>query len=111
MSVTVAQATSLLENILFEPPALAAANAPAEVALSANNFTDSSLGGLAQSIAAMPEATITETVVRYYETLLGRAPAGAEIQSFVSLAETGLSAAQIAQGISAVPASTLACPR
>lgn len=106
MSVTVAQATTLLENTLFESASLAQANASYWASLSTSNSSDASLSGLAQAMAASNEVSITEEVARLYLGAFGRSPSGSEVQYYVNLAEAGLSAAQIAQGSSAVSAST-----
>ncbi len=102
MSVTTAQAVTLLENILFEAPSVAQANASQWVSQTATVATQ------AAAIAATPEAGIVEQVVRYYMGALNRVPSATEIQYFVAVAETGLTAAQLAEGTSAVPGSTWA---
>jgi len=107
MSVTVAQATTLLENILFESPTLAATNATGYAALSELNPAYSTVAGLASAIASSPEASIADLVVRYYEAALGRSPGGSEVAYYVAIAETGLTPTQISQGTAAVPLSTL----
>jgi len=104
MSVTAAQATTLLENVLFESATLAAANASGWASLSALNASYSTVASLAAAMAATQEAAIGEQVVRYYEGALGRSPSGAEVAYYVGIAETGLTATQISQG--AVPAAT-----
>jgi len=106
MSVTSAQAISLLENVLYESASIAAQNAPAYVALSNGNATYSTVSGLASLFASFAEASITQQVVRYYEGALGRAPAGSEIAYYVGIAENGLTADQIGQGASAVSQGT-----
>jgi len=103
MSVEAAQATTLLENVLFESPDLAAANAASWVASSAANADEASVAGLAAAMAATPEAGIVQQVVRYYEGALGRAPGGSEVQYYVNIAEAGLTPAQIAAGPTSVP--------
>lgn len=103
MSVTTAQATTLLENVLFESPTLAAANAASWVAQSIDNSNYATVEGLAAGMAASPEMGIVQQVVRYYEGALGRAPGGFEIEYYVEIAEQGLTPAQIAQGVSSVP--------
>jgi len=105
MSVTSAQAVTLLENVLFESSTVATANAPAWVAESASNSGESTVAGLASAMAATAEAGIVQQVVRYYMGALGRVPSGIEIQYYVNLAEGGLTATQIAQGASAVASS------
>lgn len=99
MTITTAQAVSLLENTLFESSTLATANAPALAA--AHNATDTPLS-LANTLAASAEAGIASQVIRYYQAALGRTPGAVEIQYYVAIAEQGLSAAQIAQGAGAV---------
>src|SRR5579863_10199941 len=106
MTVTLAQATSLLENVLFESATLAAANASAWVAQSAQSTALGTISGLASAMAASSEAGIVEQVVRYYEGALGRAPGGQEVAYYVAIAEQGLTAPQIAQGASAVSQAT-----
>jgi hypothetical protein len=103
MSVTTAQAVTLLENVLFESPTIAQANAASWVSQSATTDSLSSVAGLAAAMAATPEAEIAQQVVRYYMGALGRVPAGNEIQYYTSLVEAGLTADQLAQGSSAVP--------
>ena len=111
MSVSTAQATTLLENVLFESPTLAAANA----AHWANVNTDGTspaidtvdLSNVAAEMAATPEIGIAEQVIRYYEGFLGRIPTGAEVSFYTSYAETGLSASLIAsEGAAAVTLPT-----
>ncbi len=102
MSVTSAQAISLLENVLFESATAAKANAAGWVALSNLNSSYSTIAGLASAMAGNAEASIASQVVRYYEGALGRAPGGTEIAYYVNIAETGLTASQISQGASAV---------
>lgn len=114
MSVTTAQAISLLENVLFETPAQATANAASWVSLSNLNSSYSTVAGLASAMAQTAEATIAEQVVRYYEGALGRAPAGVEVAYYVNIIENGNTAAgipamlpsQITEGATAVPGAT-----
>ena len=105
MSVTTGQVTTLLENVLFESPTVAAANTSTWVANSGIAGQDT-VAGLAAAMAATAEGGIPEQVVRYYIGALGRIPSGSEVQFYVNTAEQGLSAAQIAAGTSAVPTST-----
>ena len=105
MSVSQTDATTLLENVLFELATLAAANAPLWVTASQSSDSESTVSGLAAAMAASTEASIPQQVVRYYEGALGRAPSGSEIQYYVNIVETGLTAAQIASGTAAVPQS------
>jgi|SRR5579859_640911 len=105
MTVTTAQAVTLLESVLFESATLAQANAARWVQLSASNTADSTVAGLASAMANSAEAGIAEQVVRYYQGALGRQPDSAEITYYMKIAETGLSASQIAQGAGAVPTS------
>lgn len=106
MTVTTAQAISLLENVLFESPSIASANAAQWVTLSQSDTVYSDVAGLAQAMAATPEISIAEQVVRYYEGALGREPSGVEVAYYVKIAEAGLSASQLVQGASAVPQAT-----
>lgn len=106
MSVTTAQATTLLENVLFESATLASANAAQWVTLSQNSAADSTVAGLATAMANSAEAGIAQQVVRYYEGALDRAPTASEISFYVGVAEAGLSASQIAQGAGAVSTAT-----
>jgi len=103
MSVSVADATTLLENVLFESASLAATNAPGWVSQSSTNASESTVSGLAAAMAASPEAGIVQQVVRYYEGALGRAPAGFEILYYVNIVEAGLTASQISAGATSVP--------
>ena len=103
--VTTSQVVTLLENVLFESPALAAANAPSWVAKETTTPSYATVSGLTAGIAGSPEISIVQQVVRYYTGALGRAPGGFEIRYYVDIAEHGLTAAQIAQGASAVPQS------
>ena len=103
MSVTTAQAVTLLENVLFESPTIAQANAASWVSQSATNTSLSSVAGLAAAMAATPEGEIAQQVVRYYMGALGRAPRGDEIQYYINVVEAGLTADQLAQGAGAVP--------
>lgn len=91
LSITTAQAASTLENVLFESPALAAANAK-----TANLSTYASADAYAQALASSAEFGITAQVIRYYTDALGRIPAGSEIAYYVNLVENGSTAAGIA---------------
>lgn len=105
MSVTTGQVTTLLENVLFESPTLAAANTATWLANSAAIPGADTVAGLAATMAASDEAQISQQVVRYYLGSLGRAPSGSEIAYYVNAAEQGLSASDIAKGSSGVPSS------
>jgi len=106
MAWSVGQVESLLEAVLFESPTAAAANANQWVARAAADSSLSSLSGLVTAMTASPEAGIAEQVYRLYLGALGRAPAAAELGFYVGIAETGLTAAQITNGVGAVSAST-----
>ena len=106
MSVSSAQVTFLLENILFEQPSLAAANTASWVAMTSAASPDTSLSSVEAAISGAAEASIPAEVVRLYAGALGRTPTAAEVQYYVTVAEAGLSAAQIAQGASAVSSQT-----
>jgi S-layer protein len=114
MSVTTAQAISLLENVLFESATAAKANAAGWVSLSNLNSSYSTVAGLATAMSQTAEATIAEQVIRYYEGALGRAPSGAEVAYYVNIVENGnaatgipaMTTAQINTGATAVPAGT-----
>ena len=106
MAWSVGQVETLLETVLFESPTAAAANANQWVARAAADSSLSSLSGLVTAMTASPEAGIAEQVYRLYLGALGRAPAAAELGFYVGIAETGLTPAQIANGVSAVSAST-----
>jgi hypothetical protein len=106
MSVTTGQVTTLLENVLFESPTVAAANAPTWVGNSASIPGEGTVAGLAAALAATPEAQIAQQVVRYYLGALNRVPSGSEIAFYVAFAEKGLTAAELAQGSTAVPSTT-----
>lgn len=106
MSVTSTQATSLLQNVLFESSTLAAATAGGYVTLSAINPLASTVAGLATVLSGSAEASIAEQVVRYYQGALGRAPSATEVAYYVNIAEAGLTSAQIQQGASAVSGTT-----
>src|SRR5579859_985517 len=106
MTVTSAQVITLLENVLFESATIAKANATSLTPIANFNSTTSTVNGLSAYLATLPEATIAEQVIRYYQGALGRVPSASEISFYVKYAETGLTAAQIAQGASAVPVST-----
>jgi len=103
MSITTAQATILLENVLFESQAAAQANASYWVGLSQSVAADATIAGAATAMAATPEIGIAEQVVRYYEGGLGRVPAGVEIAYYVAIAEGAMGPAQVAPGATAVP--------
>ena len=92
MTVTTQQAIALLENVLFESTTEAAANAAGWVGKA------SSISALATLMASSPEESIAGTVVGFFFSALGRPPTAAEVQFYVSYAEKGLSAAQIAAG-------------
>ena len=98
MSVAKGQVITLLENVLFESPAMAFANAAGWASLSAINAAYSTVSGLAGVMAQTQEAHIPEEVIRLYSAALGRAPSGAEVAFYTGLAEHGLSANQIASG-------------
>lgn len=102
MSVTADQVVTLLENTLFESPSSAMENAPGYSAMAAVD----TVSDLASAMAAQPEAGIAEQILRYYFGMLGRAPNGAEVSFYVSVAEAGLSHEQIAQGVNAVSPAT-----
>lgn len=106
MTVTSAQVVTLLENVLFESATVATANATSLTPIANFNSTTSTVAGLSAYLATLPEATIAEQVVRYYQGALGRVPSPSEIAFYVKYAETGLTAAQIAQGSSAVSTAT-----
>jgi len=106
MAWSVGQVESLLETVLFESPAAAAVNATQWVARAAADSSLSSLSGLVGAMTASPEAGIVEQVYRLYLGALGRAPAAAELGFYVGIAETGLTPAQIANGVGAVSAAT-----
>src|SRR5579859_6249999 len=103
MAVTSAQVIVLLENTLFESPAVAQTNVAQWVTVSQTNPDAATISGLATAMTQSAEAGIAEQVVRYYEGALGRIPSATEISYYVQYAETGLSVAQIAQGAGAVP--------
>src|SRR5579859_6720362 len=105
MTVTTAQITILLENILFETQPLVAGNVEQWMVLSTSNPADSTVIGLAEAMAGSAEIGIAEQVVRYYQGGLGRQPSATEIGFYVEYAETSLSASQIAQGAGGVPVS------
>ena len=94
MSVTNQQVVTLLENVLFEPPTQAVANAGTWI----DNSAAGSVPTLAVAMANSGEAKIATTVVGYYLTSLGRAPTAAEVQYYVGVAEQGLTQSQIAAG-------------
>src|ERR1700744_4030647 len=94
MSLTQQQEVLLLENVLFESPTQAAANASSWQ----SNPAATSVAGAAAAMAASGEAKIASTVVGYYLAALGRAPNAAEIHYYVGIAEQGLSQSQIAAG-------------
>jgi len=108
MTVTSAQVTTLLENVLFESSTQAKANATTWTAIANLSSNTSTVAGLATYLASQPEAGIAEQVVRYYMGALGRVPSAVEIAYYVKIAETGLNASQIAQGASGVAGSTWA---
>lgn len=102
MSITSAQAISLLENVLFESSTLAAANAAQWVSISQADTASTVISDVATAMAGTAEAGIAEQVVRYYEGALGREPTIQEVAYYVHIAEAGLSATQVAQGAGAV---------
>jgi hypothetical protein len=101
MTVTTAQVTTLLENVLFESASVAAANAPTWTGIANVNPAYSTVSGLSAYLAQQPEAGIAEQIVRYYEGALGRVPSPSEISFYVSYLEKGLTASQLALGTSA----------
>src|ERR1700744_4923352 len=104
MSVTLDQATSLLENVLYESSTVAAQNAQFYVNQSTTNTALSTVSGMASYFSTLAEASIPEQVIRLYEGALGRAPSGSEIAYYVNIAETAggvLTPDQLALGASA----------
>jgi len=101
MSVTTAQMVTLLEYVLFETPAEAAANAPYWLGLQS---TDSTVPTFAPILGASQEAQVPEQVIRFYEAALGRDPGAAELVYYTAIAENGVGAASVrSNGIAAVP--------
>ena len=94
MSVTTGQAITLLENVLFESPTLAASNAATWVATS-NIVGEDTVAKIASAMAASAEGQIAQQVVRYYMGALGRIPSGSEVQFYINVAEKGLTARKI----------------
>lgn len=108
MTVTSAQVTTLLENVLFESATLAKANATQVTAYANLSSSTSTVAGLSAFLATQPEASIAEQVVRYYQGALGRVPAPVEIAYYVAIAEANMTSAQISEGATAVNGSTWA---
>ena len=108
MTVTSAQVTTLLENVLFESATLAKANATQVTAYANLSSSTSTVAGLSAFLATQPEATIAEQVVRYYQGALGRVPAPVEIAYYVAIAEANMTPSQIAEGVTAVNGGTWA---
>lgn len=106
MSVTTAQVTTLLENVLFESATLAGQNAASWTAIANLNASTSTVAGLSAYLATQPEAQIAARVVEYYQGALARVPSAFEISYYVAQAEQGLNATQISQGASGVPLAT-----
>jgi hypothetical protein len=108
MTVTSAQVTTLLENVLFESATLAAQNAPSWTAIANLNTNTSTVAGLSAYLATQPEAQIAERVVQYYQGALSRVPSAFEINYYVAQAEAGLNATQVSLGTSGVSDATWA---
>ena len=106
MTVTTAQVTTLLENVLFESTSAATANAPGWTGFANLSTSYSTVSGLSSYLATQPEAQIAEQVVRYYQAALSRVPSPSEISFYVSYAEKGLSSSQLGLGASAVSTAT-----
>ena len=106
MTVTSAQVTTLLENVLFESATLAAQNAPSYTAFASLNPALQTVAGLATYFANQPEAQIAERVIQYYQGALARVPSAFEISYYVQIAEAGLDYSHIAQGTAGVSLAT-----
>ncbi len=103
MSVTTAQMITLLEYVLFETPAEAAANAPYWLGLQS---ADSTVPTFAPILGASLEAQVPEQVIRFYEAALGRDPGAAELVYYTAIAENGIDPSLLrGKGIAAVPAA------
>jgi len=105
--VTSSQVATLLENVLFESPTLAAANAAswvAQVPASATT-TAQAVDALGSAMLASPENQISSEVLALYMGVLNRVPQAGELHYYVNLVETGATSAQIAQGPSALSAN------
>jgi len=105
--VTSSQVETLLENVLFESPTLAAANAAtwaAQVPASAAT-TSQAVDALGSAMLASPENQISSEVLALYMGVLNRVPQAGELQYYVNLIETGATSAQVAQGPSALSAN------
>lgn len=87
MSVDSATVVNLLENIFFEPPAIAGSNALYWSEQSQNLPAASSLTGLADLMAGSQEIGIAEHVYELYTSVLGRAPTGTEISYYTAIAD------------------------
>lgn len=99
MTVTSSQALSLLENVLFETPALAQQNVAAWVTVGAPG----GVTNLASAMLDSAEAGIPEEIVRLYEGVLGRDPGEQEIAYYTNLIDQQVTPAQIAAGPSGIP--------
>lgn len=106
MTVTSAQVQTLLTDILGETPSTITNAFDLSSYTALANLGSTTVASLAAQIAADPEAGILQQVYRLYEAVLGRAPDAAGLQSWVAVAETGLTAAQIHAGASSVSQAT-----
>ena len=106
MTVTTAQVTTLLENVLFESSTAATANAPGWTGFANLSTSYSTVSGLSSYLSTQPEAQIAEQVVRYYQAALSRVPSPSEISFYVSYAEKGLTSSQLGLGASAISTAT-----
>jgi S-layer protein len=102
MTVTTAQVTTLLENVLFESSTVATGQTAQFTAIANFSAATSTVSGLSAYLATQPEATIAEQVIRYYEGALGRVPSPSEISFYVGYLEKGLNASQLALGTASI---------
>jgi len=104
MSVTTAQMVTLLDYVLFETPAEAAANAPYWLGLQS---ADSTVPAFASILSASQEAQVPEQVIRFYQAALGRDPGAAELVYYTAIAENGIDPSVLrSKGIAAVQAAS-----
>ena len=106
MSVSVADTTTLLEDIQGESPSLAANNAPFWANQSTQHANESTPAGLGTLFVSEAETSIAEQVFRLYEGLLGHKPDSSGFQTYINEAEAGLTPSQVAIGATAVAGST-----
>ena len=106
MTVSVANTTTIIQDIQVESGSLLASNAAFWSADSTHDSTTSTPSGMASFFLGVPETSIAQQVFQFYEGILGRKPDAAGMQFYVAQAEAGLTPDQIGLGTTSVSAAT-----